>query len=130
MWSGQVEDERLLRALYASHARPLLAFDRDIAQETLLRAWQHAEDLDAERAGPWLFAVTRRPVVDQGRHQPSQPVDLASPTADDRSTTDDLDAAPIACPHVSAFGVLTRSWMCYVVDALRRDLLKLGVLQP
>src|SRR6202000_2480351 len=68
MCSSRVEDERLLRALYASHARPLLAYvqrllggDRqraeDIVQETLLRAWQHADDLTVEQARPWLFTV-------------------------------------------------------------------------
>ena len=93
-----------MRALYASHARPLLAYvermvrgDRqraeDIVQETLLRAWQHASDLTVEGARPWLFTVARRLVIDGDRSRRARPVDTLPLTATEASTSDELDAA-------------------------------------
>ena len=52
---GRDDAESLIRSLYAEHGRSLLAYatrltgDRaaaeDVVQETLLRAWKHADDL-------------------------------------------------------------------------------------
>ncbi|HEY3749988.1 MAG TPA: sigma-70 family RNA polymerase sigma factor [Pseudonocardiaceae bacterium] len=120
MCSSRVEDERLLRALYASHARPLLAYvqrllggDRqraeDIVQETLLRAWQHADDLTVEKARPWLFTVARRLAIDANRNRRNWPEDISTATVDDVSTSDDLDAALDACLLADALGALTKA---------------------
>ena len=71
---GMNRDEALMRALYAEHAEPLLAFvlrltrgDRqraeDIVQETLLRAWRNADllrDWQQTSPRPWLVTVARR----------------------------------------------------------------------
>jgi RNA polymerase sigma-70 factor (ECF subfamily) len=95
----EVEDERLLRALSASHPRPLLTYTqrvlggdlqsaKDIVQETLLRAWQHAENLDAEHARPWLYTVAWHLVIDQGRHRPNQGRDTASAPMPEVSISD------------------------------------------
>jgi RNA polymerase sigma-70 factor (ECF subfamily) len=116
--SSRIEDEQLLRALYASHARPLMAYvqrllggDRqraeDIMQETLLRAWEHAGELNVGQARPWLFTVARRLVIDQGRHRPSQPLDTSLAMVDDVSTSDELDAALDAFLVADALGALT-----------------------
>ena len=104
MGSSRIEDEQLLRALYASHGRPLMTYvqrllggDRqraeDIVQETLLRAWQHAADLNVEQARPWLFTV-----APTSGHRP-EPTSLQpahgypAGTVDDMSTSEDeLDA--------------------------------------
>jgi RNA polymerase sigma-70 factor (ECF subfamily) len=118
MGSSRIEDEQLLRALYASHARPLMTYvqrllggDRqrteDIVQETLLRAWQHAADLNVEQARPWLFTVARRLVIDQSRHRSSRIVDTPLAMVDDMSTSDELDAALDACLVADALGALT-----------------------
>jgi RNA polymerase sigma-70 factor (ECF subfamily) len=76
--SGGAEGvDALMQALYAEHARPLLAFvlrltrgdqqrAEDVVQETLLRAWTNAELLrDWERTSPrpWLVTVARRIVI-------------------------------------------------------------------
>jgi RNA polymerase sigma-70 factor (ECF subfamily) len=118
MRSSWVEDERLLRALYALHARPLLAFverlvggDRqraeDVVQETLLRAWQHAGDLTVEGARPWLFTVARRLVIDGTRGRNAHPVGTAPETVVDMSTSDEIDVALDACLLADALAALT-----------------------
>jgi RNA polymerase sigma-70 factor (ECF subfamily) len=118
MGSRRIEDEQLLRALYASHARPLMAYvqrlsggDRqhteDIVPETLLRAWQHAADLKVEQARPWLFTVARRLVIDRGRHRPSRLMDTPLAMVDEVSTSDNLDAALDGCLVADALGALT-----------------------
>lgn len=71
--------EDLVRSLYAEHGKSLLAYatrltgDRaaaeDVVQETLLRAWKHA---DALTSGPgsvrgWLLTVARNIVTDRYR---------------------------------------------------------------
>ncbi|MDT4932083.1 MAG: polymerase sigma-70 factor, subfamily [Pseudonocardiales bacterium] len=61
-------DEELSRALYREHADALLSYvqrlmhgDRqlaeDIVQETLLRAWTHADRLPADAQRPWLLTT-------------------------------------------------------------------------
>jgi RNA polymerase sigma-70 factor (ECF subfamily) len=80
-------DEKLVRALYAEHAGPLLRFasrlvsgDRqraeDIVQETLLRAWLHADALADRPARPWLFAVARNLAVDWFRAGKARPQEV------------------------------------------------------
>src|SRR5262245_24761217 len=79
-------NEDLLRALHDEHATALLVFVRrltgdrgqaeDIVQETLLRAWRHANRLPPDGIRPWLFTTARRLVIDAhrpGRHGPGRP---------------------------------------------------------
>src|SRR3954465_5665892 len=81
--------EALMRALYAEHAGPLLAFvlrltrgDRqraeDIVQETLLRAWRNADllrDWEETSPRPWLVTVARRIAIDGYRSENSRPLE-------------------------------------------------------
>ncbi|HEY1570282.1 MAG TPA: sigma-70 family RNA polymerase sigma factor [Pseudonocardiaceae bacterium] len=128
----RTDDERLLRALYASHARPLLTYvqrlaggDRqlaeDIVQETLLRAWQHAGDLTVELARPWLFTVGRRLLIDavRSRRTRSPRPDLQP---DERSATqdDELDAALDAYLIADALGALTPAHREVIVEGFYR----------
>lgn len=71
--------EHLLRVLAADHAKPLLAYvermlrDRhtaeDIVQETLIRAWHHADRLCANEGSirGWLLTVARNLAIDRIR---------------------------------------------------------------
>jgi RNA polymerase sigma-70 factor (ECF subfamily) len=81
--------EEVLTRLYAEHAAPLMAFvlrltggDRqraeDVVQETLLRAWRHADrlgDQEGRSARPWLVTVARRIVIDEHRGSRSRPAE-------------------------------------------------------
>jgi RNA polymerase sigma-70 factor (ECF subfamily) len=86
---GPVDAETLIRALYAEHGRSLLAYatrltgDRaaaeDVVQETLLRAWKHADDLSTGRGSVrgWLLTVVRNLVTDRARARAARPAEVA-----------------------------------------------------
>lgn len=61
-----------------------LQWAEDVVQETVLRAWRHAEVLprDAELARPWLFTVARRIVVDDLRARSIRPIELSAERLD------------------------------------------------
>jgi RNA polymerase sigma-70 factor, ECF subfamily len=96
-WSrggATASDEALIRSLYADHGRSLLAYatrltgDRnlaeDVVQETLLRAWKHADAMVNQRGSVrgWLLTVARNIVTDRHRAKAARPTEVAeSPTA-------------------------------------------------
>ncbi|MFE2189030.1 sigma-70 family RNA polymerase sigma factor [Streptomyces sp. NPDC059455] len=99
-------DDALMRALYAEHAGPLLAFvlrlvagDRhraeDVVQETLLRAWRNADQL--RRSGgsvrPWLVTVARRIVIDGHRQRRARPHEVDAAPLHVMPAADDIDRA-------------------------------------
>jgi RNA polymerase sigma-70 factor (ECF subfamily) len=110
-------DEELLRALWAEHGGPLLAYatrltggDRqraeDVVQETLLRAWRHPEALDADRGSPrpWLCTVARNIAVDAHRSRQARPHEVGPEALALVAVPDDADR-------------VLESWI--VADALR-----------
>src|SRR5256886_6429283 len=82
-------DEALIRSLYEEHGRSLLAYatrltgDRaaaeDVVQETLLRAWKHAEAMVNQRGSVrgWLLTVARNIITDRARARASRPTEVA-----------------------------------------------------
>jgi RNA polymerase sigma-70 factor, ECF subfamily len=92
-----------IRAVYAEHAPALLSYvtrltgDRskaeDIVQETVLRAWRHAEQLgsDDRPLRPWLFTVAARLVVDDRRARGSRPHEVNADLLDLMPAADRLD---------------------------------------
>lgn len=92
--TGGGADEALVRSLYAEHGRVLLGYayrltgDRqraeDVVQETLLRAWRHAESLSDGRGSVrgWLLTVARNVVVDMARASRVRPVEVAGGAGD------------------------------------------------
>jgi RNA polymerase sigma-70 factor, ECF subfamily len=98
---GPHDAESLIRALYAEHGRSLLAYatrltgDRaaaeDVVQETLLRAWKHADDLTSGKGSVrgWLLTVVRNLVTDRARARAARPAEVA----------DVLDRPPVEGDH-------------------------------
>jgi len=98
---GPHDAETLIRALYAEHGRSLLAYatrltgDRaaaeDVVQETLLRAWKHADDLTSGRGSVrgWLLTVARNLVTDRARARAARPAEVA----------DVVDKPPVTGDH-------------------------------
>ena len=93
--------------LYQEHAAALLRYawrltgdpfrSQDVAQETLLRAWQHPELTDdRERsAKSWLFTVARNMIIDESRSQRYRREVSASDDSGmpGRACPDEVDAA-------------------------------------
>lgn len=75
-----------MRALYATHSRPLLSSiirwtsgDRqaaeDLLQETMLRAWRNLPTLEDASARAWLLTVARRLAIDASRSRAARPAE-------------------------------------------------------
>jgi RNA polymerase sigma-70 factor (ECF subfamily) len=91
-WRPQrAKGEDLIRHLYAEHGRSLLAYatrltnDRaaaeDVVQETLVRAWKHADDLENGKGSVrgWLLTVARNIITDRARARSSRPQEVEEP---------------------------------------------------
>ena len=86
--------------LHASFAGLLLVFvlrrigDRqvveEIVQDTLVRAWRHADRFDADRGAlaGWLFTIARNLIIDQVRRQDARPRLVRVPDDDQQPPTD------------------------------------------
>jgi len=85
-------DEDLIRFLYQEHGRSVLAYatrltgDRaaaeDVLQETLLRAWRHADNLRNDSKGSvrgWLLTVARNIITDRVRARAVRPQEVGEP---------------------------------------------------
>jgi RNA polymerase sigma-70 factor (ECF subfamily) len=103
---GGQTGERELRALYDSHALPLLAYalrlcggDRaqaeDLVQETLVRAWRHLDRLDPSAAPvrPWLFTVAHHLAVDAHRARRARPSEVGDALLDSLPDLDRVDSS-------------------------------------
>jgi RNA polymerase sigma-70 factor, ECF subfamily len=93
--------EHFLRSLYARYYRSLFSYvlrmvrgDRgvaeDVVQETLLRAWQHADVLDSKRAAPWLYTVAHNIVISQYYRRRENTLETAA----------DADKLPVIDPEL------------------------------
>ncbi|GAB7108749.1 sigma-70 family RNA polymerase sigma factor [Streptomyces phaeofaciens JCM 4814] len=99
-------DEELMRALYREHAGPLLAYvlrlvagDRqraeDVVQETLIRAWKNAGQLNRATGSvrPWLVTVARRIVIDGHRSRQARPQEVDPSPLEVIPAEDEIDKA-------------------------------------
>ncbi|MFH8727296.1 sigma-70 family RNA polymerase sigma factor [Streptomyces termitum] len=103
-------DERTLQELQREHGPALFSFllgltygDRqraeDLAQETLVRAWQHPEAFSDAYASirPWLFTVARRIAIDARRSRLARPAEIGdgvlAVTPDPSDPTESAEAA-------------------------------------
>jgi RNA polymerase sigma-70 factor, ECF subfamily len=101
--SDQARDEALIRSLYSEHGRSLLAYatrltnDRaaaeDVVQETLLRAWKHAEAMNDQKGSVrgWLLTVARNIIIDRSRARTARPTEVAESPATPPIESDHAD---------------------------------------
>jgi RNA polymerase sigma-70 factor, ECF subfamily len=92
--------EMFLSELYREHGVALKFFvmrlnagdqhsAEDITQETMLRAWTHADSLRGSDRSirPWLFTVARRLLIDANRQRDTRPYEVPYPSAHDADTS-------------------------------------------
>ena len=91
--AGDLRGEELIRRLYQEHGRSVLAYairltgDRaaaeDVLQETLIRAWKHAEAMENGKGSVrgWLLTVARNIVTDQVRARAVRPREVGQTDA-------------------------------------------------
>jgi RNA polymerase sigma-70 factor (ECF subfamily) len=99
------EAQGLLRYAYAEHAAPLFRFvlgktggDRqlaeDVVQETMLRTWRNAGQIDSARAlRPWLYTVARHIVIDLHRGRTARPTEVGDEALEHAAGPDEIDRA-------------------------------------
>jgi RNA polymerase sigma-70 factor, ECF subfamily len=132
----------LMQQLHEEHAAALWGFclhltsdpvrAEDVAQETLLRAWQHSDVLDERRGSvrSWLFTVARNIVIDEWRSKRSQnerPTDRLPEPGDPVDHTDTLLQSWVVAEAITALSAEHRAVLleCYyrgrsVAEAARR----------
>ena len=111
------QDDARMRAMYQVHGHALYRFllhvtlgerqvAEDVMQETLLRAWQHLDELgrDINTLRPWLFTVARRIAIDAARARQARPQQIGDV---DLGTMPDLDDPyeRLVTTHAVRFGL-------------------------
>lgn len=121
-----------LRALHESYAGPLFVFayralgDRataeEVVQDTVVRAWQHADRFDPSRAslGTWLFAIARNRIIDERRRRGARPREVtlegAEVTAAAPFDAESLDRAVEAWQVADALSRLSADHRAAIVE--------------
>lgn len=119
-----------IEALHTAHSASLLRFlirlthgeqqtAEDLVQETMLRAWRHADRLPEDFAGEqrWLFTVARNLVIDLFRARKSRPTETPVIDMGWLTTAGDTTEAAIATQSiVTAFGRLTEAQRGVLID--------------
>lgn len=101
-------DRSAFETLYRRYARPVFGLalrrlgDRgraeDAVQETFASVWRAARSYKPERGpgAPWLYAVARNAIVDNGRVRREPPVDRADERSDEETPADRAESGWIA----------------------------------
>ena len=101
-------DRGAFEMLYRRYARPVFGLalrrlgDRgraeDAVQETFASVWRAARSYKPERGpgAPWLYAVARNAIVDNGRVRREPPVDRADERSDDETPADRAESGWVA----------------------------------
>lgn len=111
-------DRSAFDALYRRYARPVFGLalrrlgDRgraeDAVQETFASVWRAARTYKPERGpgAPWLYAVARNAIVDNGRARRETPIDPPEEVAGDETPAERAEAGWVAWRVHRALGEL------------------------
>ncbi|MET9699746.1 sigma-70 family RNA polymerase sigma factor [Streptomyces sp. NPDC006529] len=112
-------DEALIRAVYEEHGHALLAYatrltgDRaaaeDVVQETVIRAWRHAEVLVNGKGSVrgWLLTVARNIITDRYRAKAARPPEVSGSAAAPPVEQDHADSVVDSMTVLGALDRLT-----------------------
>lgn len=111
-------DEEFLEVLHRKHHRALVHYalrltngDRqhaeDIVQETLIRAWQHADSLDPEKVLRWLYTVARNLAISAHHRGPRHRTVEVEIVQNEPLVDDELDRILVSWPVREALRSLT-----------------------
>jgi RNA polymerase sigma-70 factor (ECF subfamily) len=126
------DDEVLIRTLYEEHGRMLLAYatrltgDRgaaeDLVQETLLRAWRHAETVAGATVSlkAWLLTIIRNLAVDRARRQAVRPAEVPELPEGGPATADHADRVVDTLTVLNALNTLSREHYAVLVEIYYR----------
>jgi RNA polymerase sigma-70 factor (ECF subfamily) len=97
-------DDALVTELYRQYRVPLMAYvlrltagdqqqAEDVVQETMLRAWRQAGQLDLTEPSlmPWLATVARRIVIDDKRRKSARPAETGDGMLENAPAADSTD---------------------------------------
>lgn len=125
-------DESALRALYAEHAGPLLAYlirltgDRgraeDLLQETMLRAWRRAAVFEVGRgsARAWLCTVARNLMIDDIRARAARPIEAELTEFSGGAEPDPYEPALLAWEVADALTALSPEHRAVLIEVYYR----------
>ena len=125
--------EAFVAALWDEHGNALLGYvtrlvgdpgrAEDIVQEVMLRAWRHADSLDAGARSlrPWLFTVAGHLATDHHRARRSRPEVLGADALDQRAVGDGTDQAVDAWEVSAAFGTLSPEHRGVLLETYYRE---------
>ena len=125
--------EEFLRGLYAAHGPPLVAYvermtrDRhqaeDVVQETLVRAWLHADTLrpDPAQVRAWLYRVARNIAVDGMRLRRAVPHEIETLAAAVATPADESDQVVATIDVTRAIDALSPEHRAILIEVYYRD---------
>jgi RNA polymerase sigma-70 factor, ECF subfamily len=120
-----------VRAMYDRFRGPLMGYvlrsvggdfqqAEDVVQETMTRAWQRADSLTPEEAGPWLFTVAHNLVVSGFRRRSARPTEVPIGDRDFEAAGDDIDRALQSWQIATALRALTPEHRGVIVELFYR----------
>ncbi|WP_018682062.1 sigma-70 family RNA polymerase sigma factor [Actinokineospora enzanensis] len=131
MGSTPEQDDEFVRELYRRYRRPLLGYvlravggdhqrAEDVVQETLLRAWRHAESLEADKAGPWLYTVAKNLVISGYRKQSARVAEVPIENGDWPRGGDEFEQVLQGWQVAEAMRALSRDHRAVIAELFYR----------